>query len=258
MGRKIPATQYPSGAERDYYRALLNAINQWFAELAQAIAQELALTRAAGRFDSPFEGLFDVARDRWEQRIAGLVVMARGIAQQVQRVVDRSFARQLNAATPKAKARMFGVSFSAGFLPFGDLQGEIDTFTRQNVLLIKDIGEKAARDIEIAVVDAVSKGVKTRDLAKLLKEQQGYTQKRAALIARDQIGKLNGNLNRTRMQAAGVTQYRWQTMEDRRVRPKHVALNGEIRTWDQSPRPGEEIRCRCSPQPIFTDADFGI
>jgi SPP1 gp7 family putative phage head morphogenesis protein len=79
------------------------------------------------------------------------------------------------------------------------------------------------------------------------------TANRAKLIARDQVGKLNGQLNKTRQKAAGFDKYEWQTMQDKRVRPKHQALNGTIRTWGEGIEPGFEVACRCSAIPVWDD-----
>lgn len=39
--------------------------------------------------------------------------------------------------------------------------------------------------------------------------------------------------------------YIWRTVGDSRVRSSHADLEGEQRTWAQSPDPGEEHNCRC-------------
>jgi len=70
----------------------------------------------------------------------------------------------------------------------------------------------------------------------------------AALIARDQIATLNGQLNRARQTAAGITEFVWETMRDDRVRETHEELQGERFTWTDGwggVFPGEPINCRC-------------
>jgi len=241
--RRVPPSLYPHGIEQDYYRALRLEIDKWFKALKARL-----LVHPGTRKDSLFEGAFEEATIQWALAAAYLKTVATSSAQRMIRVVEKSFGRQQVAALANT---VQGISLQVGSAPFGMYQAEIESFSRANALLIKDIGEKAARDIELLVQDAVSRGTLGRDLAKILKETQGYTNKRAALIARDQIGKLNGNLQQIRMKEAGIDRYQWQTMQDRRVRPEHVVLNGTIRTWEQSPRPGEEIRCRCTPIPLF-------
>jgi SPP1 gp7 family putative phage head morphogenesis protein len=93
---------------------------------------------------------------------------------------------------------------------------------------------------------------------------------RAALIASDQIGKLNGELNQLRQTNLGVRRYRWSTSLDERVRKDHRELEGSIQEWAKPPvvnrrtgergHPGQAVRCRCSAIPIIDDvlADAGL
>ncbi|MCD8566602.1 MAG: peptidoglycan-binding protein [Alphaproteobacteria bacterium] len=46
------------------------------------------------------------------------------------------------------------------------------------------------------------------------------------------------------------TKYIWSTVGDNRVRPEHAALEGEERSWGESPNPGEEPNCRCWGVPL--------
>jgi len=94
--------------------------------------------------------------------------------------------------------------------------------------------------------------------------------RRAATIARDQIGKLNGEMNQLRQTNLGVRRYRWSTSQDERVRDGHRKLNGTIQLWAKPPvvdertgergHPGQPIQCRCSAIPIIDDvlADAGL
>jgi SPP1 gp7 family putative phage head morphogenesis protein len=196
--------------------------------------------------DGLFDAIFDAARNNWANVSAALTQVARRVASQVERTVNRSINRQV-------EQQDLSLNLARGFLPFGEIQGQVDDFVRQNAALIKDIGEQAARNIEREVIDAVAKGTSTKKLAKLIKEQQEMATNRAKLIARDQIGKLNGQLNKTRQKAAGFEKYQWQTMQDKRVRPTHQDLNGSIRTWGEGIEPGEEVQCRCSAIPVWED-----
>lgn len=253
---RIPASVYPRGAERDYLRAILNELNPWFDDIKKGVT---AVRLDGERFDGIFDSVFDNARIAWSGVTTRMMTTIRRVFNQVDANFTRTFERQIEAA--ETNRRMPSISLRRGLLPFGavdGLQGQLDDFTRQNVQLIRSIGDDAAMNIERLVQDAVSRGTSTRALAKQISEQAGIAKRRAATIARDQVGKLNGNISQIRMKSAGMDQYKWQTMEDKRVRPKHIALNGEIRTWSQSPTPGSEILCRCTALPHFTDEDFGL
>lgn len=261
---RIPASVYPRGAERDYLRAILNELNPWLDDIKKGVT---AVRLDGERFDGVFDSVFDNARLSWQGVTTRMMTTIRRVFNTVDANFTRTFERQIEAA--ETNRRMPSISLRRGMLPFGavdGLQGQLDDFTRQNTQLIRSIGDDAAMNIERLVQDAVSRGTSTRalsgqiakELSKGIKEEEQKVKRRAATIARDQVGKLNGQISMIRQKSAGMSRYKWQTMEDRRVRPKHAALNGEVRTWEQSPIPGEEILCRCSPLPHFTDEDFGL
>lgn len=78
----------------------------------------------------------------------------------------------------------------------------------------------------------------------------------AELIADDQVGTLNMNLNRARAEAAGVGSFKWITQGDADVRPSHEEIDGQTFTFASGAPtlggalPGEQINCRCFPDTI--------
>ena len=75
---------------------------------------------------------------------------------------------------------------------------------------------------------------------------------RARLIARDQIGKLDGQLTRQKQTESGIKGYAWRGALDGRERPSHVAREGVIFQWNAPPpdgHPGQPVQCRCSAEP---------
>lgn len=273
----MPRSIYPHGAEQDLYAHLARWIDDWFAFLRKSIealpevrsdegetlseqfAAQIAATRQAlsvfsrRNVQREIERIMDAARSTWGQVDPAPVL--RQVAQVVQRTVNRNFARQMDAT----KKRVPTITLQVGQDLFGEYQDVIDRYTREASLLIKDIGDKAARDIERAVQEAVAKGTRTQGLSKqiegilseIMQDEKDKVKKRAALIARDQIGKLNGNLTKARHQAAGINRYEWQTAGDSRVRPEHAELDGTIRTYGKGLEPGQAIRCRCTAIPII-------
>jgi len=77
----------------------------------------------------------------------------------------------------------------------------------------------------------------------------------ARFIAHDQINKLNGRLNQTRQEAAGITSFIWRTQQDDRVRPSHEEIEGQQFKWAEGAPgiglPGEPYNCRCSAAPVI-------
>jgi SPP1 gp7 family putative phage head morphogenesis protein len=128
--------------------------------------------------------------------------------------------------------------------------------------LIKDLARDSYRKIATKVLAAVDDGRLWRDLAPEIEEVLGPgAKKRAALIARDQVGKLYGQVQAERHVEIGVRRFIWRTVEDRRVRQSHRNWNGREFSYDDPPRgkdgrkvmPGEEILCRCNGEPVFDD-----
>ena len=64
----------------------------------------------------------------------------------------------------------------------------------------------------------------------------------------------------------GISEYRWGTAGDERVRETHEANDGKVFRWDTPPaetgHPGNDVQCRCTARPIIPrgfgrDARFG-
>lgn len=135
-------------------------------------------------------------------------------------------------------------------------------WTAENVALIKSIPDTFYPDLEKYLTSEVADGARFEELAATLEDRYDITASRARLIARDQIGKFNGDLNRVRQQDLGISKFVWRTMGDERVRDDatagpgegHVERNGKEFTWDDPPEgetPGEPVCCRCYAEPAI-------
>jgi len=150
------------------------------------------------------------------------------------------------------------------------LEQHLDLFVTDNVALIKSIPADQLADVKGVIVRGARAGKHHTEVAAEIADKFKVSRKRAALIASDQIGKLNGELNQIRQQGLGVRRYRWSSSQDQRVRPRHKVLNGSIQEWSAPPivdtktmergHPGQPIRCRCVAIPIIDDvfADAGL
>jgi SPP1 gp7 family putative phage head morphogenesis protein len=133
---------------------------------------------------------------------------------------------------------------------------QLEQFAKVNAQLITGLGARLAEDIAEIVEDATVSGSRWETVAKRLAHAGLVTESRAALIARDQVGKLYADINRQRQGNLGVTRYVWRTVRDNRVREEHESLDGESFDWGAPPpdgHPGEAVNCRCYADPDFSD-----
>lgn len=147
------------------------------------------------------------------------------------------------------------------------LAQELQIFTVNNVNLIKSNNAAFLKQTETIVYDGMRRGLRHEEIAKQIlgtgKDELGKVSKfknaknRANLIARDQVNKLNGQLNELRQINAGISKYIWRTNTDGRERASHNHWNGMEFSWETgSPigtNPGDEIQCRCYAEPVLDD-----
>ena len=146
--------------------------------------------------------------------------------------------------------RTIGVDLSRVVLD-EDLGDYLQLASSRNASLIKNLGQDAANRMQQSVVNAWINGDSAKTLSAKLTEDFGIADRRAQLIAQDQMAKLNSDMNRIRHEQAGVTEYIWRTSSDERVRPRHKALDGKTYRYGERTgaedglAPGQPIRCRC-------------
>jgi SPP1 gp7 family putative phage head morphogenesis protein len=166
----------------------------------------------------------------------------------------RKYAQRTDDHNKRQVTRQFKQALSIDvFVAEPKLKPVVQAFTDENVKLIKSIPEKTLGQIRELVVDGGRAGRRHEDIAADIQERFGVSDSRAALIARDQISKLNGDLNRTRQSELGITSFIWRTVQDNRVRDEHTALEGLVFNWPEGHPtegiPGDAINCRCSAEP---------
>lgn len=123
-------------------------------------------------------------------------------------------------------------------------------------LIVNRPSDFDAQGLAAAVQRNVAVGGSTRELAQEIEDRFGFAENHAEFVARDQVGKLNGQLDAQRAQSLGVSRFVWRTSGDERVRDEHVARDGETYAYDDPPDgelPGEPINCRCSAEPVIDD-----
>lgn len=250
---KLPRQQYPRALEREYAkfaRSVVDMVRAAYADVFAALPAEFD-RRFDQRFDAP-DDLFakmEEAQKRLRQSLdtGRLQAFLKRHAERLEDWNAKEFAKQARAAV--------GVDL---FASDPKLLPRARAYVTGNVSLIKDLGERAASRINNTVLQAVQSGTTYRDLADSLARNLDGDMARATLIARDQTGKLYGQINSDRQKSLGIKRFIWRTSNDNRVREEHEELEGQTFSYDDPPSeglPGEPIQCRCYAEPIFDILD---
>ena len=193
---------------------------------------------------SDLQTLINGLRQQWKILDSEAQKIALQMADKTNEFNREKFVKNLNKA--------IGVDIT-DILADSNIEGALNTSVTNNVALIKDMPQTQIDRIQSIVMEGVDGGHDFFSIKKQLRKIDGISERRARVIARDQVAKLNGNLNRIRQDDLGITHYIWRTSEDERVRESHRANNGLRFAWDSPPaetgHPGEDIQCRCTADP---------
>lgn len=229
------APPQPNGAILDYSRRMSALWRAW---------EPIAMREAGARFDAE---LFTASFDELVSK-SGLLEYLTKLGQRQSKDVG-SYLQKL-VRTPGAPA---------------DLEGMLDEFRKRNVALIKNVGADQSTRLRKVLAEAAASGQRHEALVETVQATLNVGKSRAMLIARDQVTKFNGTLQRAHQKAAGITRAKWLTSGDEDVRDSHAAMNGKEFEWDNPPivdgeptLPGEAIQCRCQAIPVIDlFADLG-
>lgn len=146
----------------------------------------------------------------------------------------------------------------------------IKAFRDEHIARIESMAADKVARVRTILEDAGS-GTRVETIAKQLMEETGVSKRQAALIARDQVLKLNSAVTKKRHEAAGITEYLWRTSGDASVRPDHRALEGKLFSYDEPPvvnasevargkaarreNAGQDYQCRCNAEPVIEGFD---
>jgi SPP1 gp7 family putative phage head morphogenesis protein len=246
---RLPRAVFPGAAERRYRNILLTIVERMIGLVRERVLP--ALPRLAAEVQSLRPE--PVKLDDWVSDLDDLLrgikvdidvdvsvadVIARSIAEDVSDVNLEQFRKQLKAG--------FGTDVLVVPQPW--LESQMKAFQAQNVALIKSVPEDFLYDVGQLLQKGFSAGTDPRQLGRDLAERFDIPRNRAKLIARDQIGSMNGTLTMLRNQELGLTSYVWSTSNDERVRPSHAEREGKTFQWDDPPEdgpPGVPVACRC-------------
>jgi SPP1 gp7 family putative phage head morphogenesis protein len=256
LGRTLPkrvhlsAQVFPKTIEGSYLRGiqqLLEAVHRLVLTTLVPMLVELTRTSKELRGDAAPE---DARKQLQLIRISAQgVFLDERVSDLAKQMADRTKDYQHGQLERQLKAAV-GVD-----IPVRDpqYQERLNAFTAENVALIQSIPSTYLDQVQARVMSGITAGERAEDLADDIEDRFAVSESRAALIARDQIGKFYGALNRATQRELGIDSFVWETMQDERVRPEHADLNGKTFTWEKGAPvegfPGEPISCRCTASP---------
>lgn len=284
---------HPYGIERDYTNALVKATRQFNKEINSAYG--------------------DIRFDGWQDDMLAVLAYLRNAGNRIfQPVIERlptlfALTSQFNDKQwrlvvkggtgydiPPSQAVIAGQTTapaSSGILGVDAYRAEPwlremqELWVSENTRLIKSIPSDELADMEGIIQRGVMNGSSAETIKKQIQERYGVTERRAELIAVDQIGKANSALSRQRQEDAGVKYYIWRGVRDERERQSHLALEGcyfrldgrpmtdadleacgvpnqryrhPMESDSQASAPGAPVRCRCYRGPVWIGSVFDI
>jgi SPP1 gp7 family putative phage head morphogenesis protein len=281
-GRRVPRQQQPDAIRLEYFKAITPAT----CDLARTVFERVAQDRVIQllRQVRARQGLMDAADDPRDRELRRQRAQAGNVGRALRageeegleagRLIDLAARRFTDVFRPRdlyAVAAEFGertsrfnkqqlgaqvhaaigVPLSAIEKPVRD---RLDEFAARNVDLIKTVPDRYFDSLRQTVLEAFRVGDPPASMAADLADRYEISKSDALRIARDQIGKLNGQVNQDRQRSMGLDSYIWRGVQDNRERDEHLEREGLLFSWDDPPpdgHPGEPIQCRCSPEPNF-------
>lgn len=265
-----------------YYRNQLNSLIR-----AMNLAIECEVMPVVKREKPDYTGDAVPTFDGWADRViaalqaVGATFATEAFQQQARRIAvgtvsmadaesTQAFLKSVNSAV--------GVDLS-NMIQSEGLTDYIEASISQNINLISSVRDQYLAQVQSAVLEGMRAGDAPTSIAKRIQEESGVSRRRAKLIARDQVAKLNSDITERRQEAAGVTHYRWVTSKDQRVSgaPSGKYPNAKIKCYeiarkDEGNGPGvyswkrgasyagqtnlhpgrAHVGCRCTSTPIFS------
>lgn len=226
-------------------------------------AQEAGWTiAAAAELDTDRDGVVSLARGAQKDgppEPAG----AEWVAELIRRAVEfidtesvprwRAAVQRLVQATGTASAQRLAAEIGISF----DLlqPGLLEYTQREAAWLVTQIADTTKQAIRDALAQGLNEGESIPQMTRRLQESGAFSRSRAELIARTETTRVTNGGQRESLsdyvrENGGKATKRWLTARDERVRPEHVALEGEVRGIDDAfsnglQAPGEP-GCRCT------------
>lgn len=111
------------------------------------------------------------------------------------------------------------------------IEEELKLWALENARLVKSTPEQMLNKLANVITQGFRERSSQTSLSTELVKLFDISKSKAKVIARDQVAKLNGRLTKHRNLQLGITEYKWLTSRDERVRHSHEVLEGKICSW---------------------------
>jgi SPP1 gp7 family putative phage head morphogenesis protein len=254
---QLPVVRGNAGINAWYRRKLEQAITEMHKSFLYWLTAEYKDTVLA-RDDSPASAMrAALARlgRRWQKSFDELATsLSKRLAEKVLVHSDSALASGLQHQ-----------GFTVKFTMSAPMNDAYQAVIGEQVGLIKSIASQHLTEVEGLVMRSVARGRDLGSLTTELKKRYGITQRRAALIARDQSNKATTTMQAARQQDIGITEGVWRHSHGgKHPRPEHLAADGKrfklaegmwMPKEGRHVMPGEDPNCRCGWTPVLPGFD---
>lgn len=186
----------------------------------------------------------------------------------------------VESAVSNSFAEFSKISIGERYIPAPVEKSLLNNWKNNFLIQCKSATNDLKKIISKDVYDSVMRGDALSVVRKkILESTNDYTKKKAQFIARDQVSKLNGVINKVQQKSVGINLYVWTPVGDARTRDSHARLgqNGVICSWDDPTiyykvednklvkhkrlasmfigHPSEDYQCRCFGLPFIPELE---
>lgn len=263
MKRTLKPIFPPAGVEKEYEKRLKKAVREMEHSVVYWLSARYKANESKIVGDSATDDLLKAFRKllhQWERNFRELAdVLPKWFVNKIRGYTARNLAEQTRPL------RDAGLGFNLKFSYMSQAERQVfQAIVSENVNLIKSIARESLTKVEGIVLRGITSGNDLATVTEQLHHQFGVTERRAAMIARDQTNKATNNLSRQRLLDYGVTKGIWMhTASGKTYRETHENdMDGQeydIREGCFDPdekvnrniQPAELVNCYCVCRPVI-------
>ena len=262
-GKLVGGALRPSAGQIERYSAEITKLlrlmyREYRSELVKTFDDTPAIV-----MDASIANKASVALNALKRRFARLFrERAPVIVENMLRGVDKASTDTLNTSLKELSG---GITLKTDKMPAA-LKQVVQSAIKENVALIKSIGEKYHTQIEGSVMRSLQPGGRgLADVREFLDKYEGITDRRRDLIAMNQVRRVSAAIQVERAKSAGVKEFVWRhSRGGAHPREIHERLDGKVFTLDNLPvidkdgtrgLPGSLPNCRCFMVPQLSWGD---